>query len=242
MYTKNDIIIKTRAELVKIEELYQSIMINYRGKTFDTKEEYSEVIAEELLNIGIKNKMGSINGIVRQKGYCVKSHNGQVTTNTTAGNSNRKEELFAIRLFNESSQGKLFNHLGKVIDYQIPLKDILTNKAGKIDLISKNDENIFLIELKIKDNKETLLRCILEIATYYQILSKSEFIQSYKHEFKNLVVKDIKKAILISKDSSQHAELKSINNGGKINLKMLMDSLDIEAYVIDEETLNVEKA
>ena len=242
MYDKNDIIEKTRIGIGKIEELYQNKIINYIGKTSDTKEEYSEVIAEELLNLGIKNKIKNINVVIRQD-YCIKSHNGKVTSNTNVGISNRKEELFAMNLFNESKKGRSFNDLGKIIDYQIPLKDKLTDKVGKIDLISKNDQNIFLIELKIQDNKETLLRCILEIATYYQILSKPKFISSYTNEFKDLTAEDhIKKVILISEDSQQHKELKSINNGEKKNLHKLMADLGVQAYVINEVSLNVAKA
>ncbi|WDC83370.1 hypothetical protein PL321_11465 [Caloramator sp. mosi_1] len=53
--------------------------------------------------------------------------------------------------------------------------------VGKIDLISKSKNSIWLIELKCykhKDkeaNEETLLKAALEIATYYQWLDKVNF-------------------------------------------------------------------
>lgn len=240
MYSRNEIINKVQKNIVEMDKFYQSEMINYTGKTSDTSELITEVIAGKLLNIGIKNKIASINEIKRENGYHVKSHNGKVTTNISKGDSNRYEERFALDLFNKSKNGVSFNKLGEIIDYQIPLKNKRDDNAGKIDLISKNDENIFLIELKTKDNDETLLRCILEIATYYQILSKKKFIDSYKDKFRNLTEKNIKKTILIAKDSSQHNELKSINNGERKNLKSLVDDLEVQIFVIDEDSLEVE--
>ena len=184
--------------------------------------------------------MEGINEITRESGYHVKSHNGEVTTGISKDDSNRREERFALDLFNMSKNGKIFTILGEKIDYQVPLKNKREDKAGKIDLISKNDENIFLIELKIKDNNETLLRCTLEISTYYQILSKKKFIDSYKDKFGNFTEENIKKAILIAKGSQQYKELTSINNGERDNLKKLIDDLEVKIFVIDD-SLDVEQ-
>lgn len=169
----------------------------------------------------------------------IKSYNGAVTTGISKEDSNRSEERFAIDLFNESKNGRVFNKLGKIVDYQIPLKNKQGDKAGKIDLISNKNESIFLIEMKFGNNKETLLRCIFEIATYYQILSKQKFVESYKDEFGGLTEKNIKKAVLISKDSAQYDELKALNNGKKNNLKKLMETFEVQIFVIDEDNLEV---
>jgi hypothetical protein len=234
MYSKTHIINQVSQGIGEIEEFYKNKIINYRGCTED-KKEYTEIIAEELLNLNIKVKMSSINEIVREKGYCVKSHNGIVTTKNNSLPSNRTEELFALKLFNESKNGTIFNKLGKVIDYQVPLKNKRDDKVGKIDLISATDDDIFLIELKTEKNKETLLRCILEISTYYQVLSKSKFIKSYPNQFKNLSERNIKKAILISENSPQYNESKVIKN----SMKKLIADLQVEIFVINEDTLKV---
>jgi hypothetical protein len=110
----------------------------------------------------------------------VATHDGVVTTNHNEKDSNRKEERFAIELFNWSKGGKIFSHIGKILEYQIPLKNSRADKGlGKIDLISVADDRFFLIELKIKGNKENMLRSVLEIATYYQVLSKSKFLELF---------------------------------------------------------------
>lgn len=115
----------------------------------------------------------------------------------------------------------------------------LSSPDGKIDIISIADESIFLIELKVKENKETMLRCVLEIATYYQVLSKSKFLDSYSNEFGTNTC--IKKAILISMDSLQHKEMKELYNGERIYLKRLIDALEVQVYCIDPESLDVQK-
>lgn len=234
MHSKDEIITIIRTGIDgKIDELYKNEVFNYSGKTSDTKELYSEVIAEELLKLDIKNKIKNIKEINRESSYHVKSHNGQVTTNSSPNSSNRTEEWFALKLFNESKQGRVFNKIGSIFDYQVPLKNKRDDNAGKIDMVSKNEKNIFLIELKIKESKETLLRCILEIATYYQLLDKNKFLSDYKEN------KDIKKAVLIVKGSPQEEELKSIYNGERNNLKQLISDLDVQVFVIDEDSMEV---
>ena len=59
------------------------------------------------------------------------------------------------------------------------IKDKKTDEYGRIDLLSIDDVNksVKLIELKIKPNNdnngETLLRALLEIYTYYKLISNS---------------------------------------------------------------------
>ena len=59
---------------------------------------------------------------------------------------------------------------GKILDYQVPLKNKSTDKGlGKIDLISVKESSkpgtkiIYFLELKKDNSKETLLRCLLEV-------------------------------------------------------------------------------
>lgn len=242
MYTKLEIINEVAVQVKQIDQLYKSRIINYKGKTVDTDEHFTEVIAEELLKIDIKKRLENINEVVREKGYRVVSHNGVVTPQHNEENSNRKEERYAIQLFNLSKGGKVFNHIGRILDYQIPLKNSIADKGlGKIDLISVTDEHIFLLELKIKENEETILRCLLEISTYYQQLSKSKFLDSYSNEFGKLTENSIKKAILIVNSSPQHKEMEELRSGERRYLKMLMDALEVEVFCMDPESQYVQK-
>ena len=179
----------------KLENLYVEKMINYTGNTTDTKEKYTEVIAKEILDNFNKFDFNNINVIKRDKGYNVDTHDGKFNKD-----SNRREELIAMKLFNTTYEG-----LGKFIDYQIPLKDKKNTKAGKIDLISycEEENTLYLIELKNDFSKETLLRCVLEIMTYINQVDKEKLVVDYNMESN---VK-IKPAILIFEGTRPHKDI-----------------------------------
>lgn len=79
------------------------------------------------------------------------------------------------------NQGKVFDVIGKIIDYQTPLKDIQTDKAGKIDLLAynENEKTLRILELKKLDSKETMLRCVLEAYTYLKIVDKAKLLKDF---------------------------------------------------------------
>ncbi|MGB9813229.1 MAG: hypothetical protein ACPLRZ_05335 [Thermovenabulum sp.] len=125
------------------------------------------------------------------------------------------------------------------------LKSTKDDKVGKIDLVSFNQDTntVWLVELKRKDNKDTLLRCMLEVATYYQLLDKEGFIESHKDMLGNLSTDCIRKAVLIFKEQSQHEEIKEMKDGKRPMLKQLVDSLDITFFLMEESgsTFTVEE-
>ena len=215
-YKKEEIINKLE-NLKDISTLYKEDFINYRGYTIDTKEKYTEVIAEWLLNnIDLLYK---IKKITRLSSYKVDTHDGKHNNQ----NSNRLEEIMAIEIFNQKS----LNILGKVLDYQTPLKNERDDKAGKIDIVSYNKDikTVYLLELKKEDNEETMLRCVLEIFTYSKTLDKDKFLEDFN------LPKDtkIKASPLVFFNGSQYKEMVDDNNKF---LKQLMDKLDIEPFYI----------
>ncbi len=233
-YSEQEIIDKLNFALSnkKPEELYKEGFLNYRGKTKDTEEYYTEVISRELI---IKNFVKQLNGIqhISRSSYNV-GHTGVVTTSNTT--SNRIEDRIAIALFNASKNfGITFGELGEIIDYQIPLKAQKDDRVGKIDLISKSKNNIWLIELKYykhkdKDsNKETLLRAALEIATYYQWLDKDSFLKSYE-DFRGYTQEQIKKAVLIFNENERDEEYLELMKGEMPFLKNLLKRLDVSVF------------
>lgn len=67
-----------------------------------------------------------------------------------------------------------YENIGKIVEFQIPLKyrnDIDNKGIGKIDLISRKDKNIYLIELKKHGSTESLKRAVIEIFLYSTIVS-----------------------------------------------------------------------
>lgn len=133
--------------------------MNWTGTTKDTDELYSEILANELLR-NLK-EFDKISTVTRTETYCRENH---CNIEIDICKSNRDEENFAKRITGLTLEG-----LGLIKDFQIPLKDTRADKGlGKIDLISFNEETktLYLIELKYKENKETLLRASLESYTY----------------------------------------------------------------------------
>ena len=220
-YTREEIIKKLQDSSKDMSTLYTQTFINYTGKTTDTKEKYTEVIAEWLLNnIDLLYK---IKKITRESTYKVNTHDGKHNNQ----NSNRSEEIMAIEIFNQKS----LNILGKVLDYQTPLKNERDDKAGKIDIVSYNKDikTVYLLELKKEDNEETMLRCVLEIFTYSKTLDKDKFLEDFN------LPKDtkIKASPLVFFNGSQYKEMIEADNKF---LKQLMDRLDIEPFYITKNS------
>lgn len=223
-YTKSQIIaelesLKNIKNIKNISDLYNKYFIKYKKYT-DTKEKYTEVVSEWLLNnIDLLYK---IKKITRLSSYKVDTHDGKYTPRP-----NPSEEIIAMDIFNQGS----LNILGKVLDYQTPLKNEQKDKAGKIDIVSYNKDikTVYLLEFKKEDNEETMLRCVLEIFTYSKTLDKDKFLEDFN------LPKDtkIKASPLVFFNGSQYKE---VVEGDNKFLKQLMDKLNIEPFYITKNS------
>ena len=222
-YSKNEIL----EEIQDMGNFYKRKVVNYRGTTSDSKEYYTEVAAEWIL----KNTylFDYIKPITREKSYKVDSHDGKNKDN----DSNREEEKIAMKLFDLSqNQGKVFDVIEKIIDYQTPLKDMQTDKAGKIDLLAynENEKTLRILELKKPDSKETMLRCVLEAYTYLKIVDKAKLLK----DFGLAENTKIKACPFVFYSGKQHQEMKEIKDSRK-NLGELIEKLGIEVIYLEEK-------
>ena len=219
-YSKNEIL----EEIQDMGNFYKRKVVNYRGTTSDSKEYYTEVVAEWILkNIYL---FDYIKPITREKSYKADSHDGKNKDN----DSNREEEKIAMKLFDLSqNQGKVFEIIGKIIDYQTPLKNIRTDKAGKIDLLAYNEEEKILriLELKRPDSKETMLRCVLEAYTYLKVVDKDKLLKDFGLPEDT----EIKACAFVFYDGKQRKEMKD----DREKLEELIEKLDIEVIYLKEE-------
>lgn len=140
-YSKKEIL----EEIQDMRNFYKRKVVNYRGTTSDSKEYYTEVVAEWILkNIYL---FDYIKPITREKSYKADSHDGKIKNE----DSGREEEMIAMKLFDSSqNQGKVFDIIGKIIDYQTALKNVQTDDVGKIDLLAYNEEEKTLRILELK--------------------------------------------------------------------------------------------
>ena len=227
-YSKDEIIKKLEVAKSEMWKFYSQDFVNYRGKTSDKERDYyTEIIAKWLLdNIELFN---DIKMISRENSYKVDSHDGK----NKDKDSNREEEKIAMKLFDLSqNQGKVFEIIGKIIDYQTPLKDIQTDKAGKIDLLAYNEskKTLRILELKKPDSEETMLRCVLEAYTYLKVVDKDKLLKDFGLQ-KNT---KIKACPFVFYGKEQYKEMQAIKDDRK-NLGKLIEKLGIEVIYLEEK-------
>ena len=209
-YTKSEIIVMAQEASKDISTFYKSNFINYRGITSDTHEYCTEVVAEWLLlNM---NVLDGIKSIPREASYYTPSHDGF----TEKIDSNRTEERIAMEMFR---QGEIAD-FGRIIDYQTPLKNKRSDKAGKIDLLSFENNTLHILELKEPESTESMLRCVLEGYTYLKIVDHPKLLESFKLSKETA----IKTNPLVALNGYQHNEMKE----GRPKLHKLMKILDIK--------------
>lgn len=177
-YTRKQTLEQCRLAFQNKNTFYKKDFINYRGKTTDTKEYYTEIIAEFLCEHITEYKTG-IDCITRENPYMTQGHDGEYDPA-----SNREEEKIAMQIFTQSRDYGPFALIGKIIDYQTPLKSNADDEAGKIDLLSFDGKTMRILELKKPDSKETMLRCVLEGFTYLQTVAKPKLIADFESALK----------------------------------------------------------
>ena len=173
-YTKSEItqMVAQYFQSNECKNLYQDKCINFIGETKDTKENYPKVIVEYLVDHIDEFKKGLEKCLVtRQASYNTDTHTGKSVLKNIIGE--RREEKIAHAMYCQYKDNP--SVFGKILDYQVPLKNKSTDKGlGKIDLIS------------VKDNsKENLLRCLLEAYTYSKIIDKVKFCNDFHLPFEN---------------------------------------------------------
>lgn len=220
-YTYKQVILKCQEAFSEIETFYQAKVVNYRGKTSDTDEYYSEVVAKFVLD-NLEEFKAKIPVIMRKSSYRSDSRTGLFQDD-----SNRVEEITAMKIFNYSKAGHKYDFIGEIIDYQTPLKSKRGDTAGKIDLLSYDGQVLRILELKKPDSVETMLRCVLEGYTYMKTVNGEKLIEEWE------LPKDtiIKASPFVFKNGVQYQEMLE----DRKYLKQLMCELDSVPYYITED-------
>ena len=225
-YSKEEIIKKLEESKSEMGQFYSENFLNYISETSDKEGDYTEIIAGWLLdNIEL---FDDIEMISRKSNYKVKTHDGVIKNE----GSKREEEKIAMKLFHSSqNQGKVFDIIGKIIDYQTPLKNVRADKAGKIDLLAYNEKEnpktLRILELKKLDSKETMLRCVLEAYTYLKVVDKAKLLKDFGLP-KNT---KIKACPFVFYGKEQYKEMQE----DRKNLKELIEKLEIEVIYLEEK-------
>ena len=215
--------------LSRPETLYTHDIIKGKSSIYDDNNNQAVVtdyIAKKLLQSDLLDSIKPVKMPIN-KTYLIESHDGEPTTKNSI--SNRIEERIAMDLYNKYTYCpyRLF-----VADYQVPIcrdssvKEDDTKHIGKIDLVAADPElrEVYLMELKKPDNKESLLRCVTEIYTYFKQIDKVRLTREIgeKYEFRSTGLYKVLPAVLVFEGSEQHLQLRSklFNNVQKLMLKL----------------------
>lgn len=150
------------------DELYKQKYINYKGE-LKCGESYQEFFAEYIYNKLIDNRMIYIS-------LCDVENYTKRPRSKKEGKGEEGVQRDYYRGLRSMPKGY---DLGKCIWFELPAG---RNGCGKgVDLVyfNKNKGQVSIIELKYK-SKESLLRPILEIQTYYQRINWSKAIDDLK--------------------------------------------------------------
>ena len=218
-YTRSEIRAQCEKAFRNKNTFYKNSFINYRGKTTDTNEYYTEVIAEFLCE-RIGDYVNGIKCISRKSTYKTEGHDGIYDPC-----SNREEEIIAMRIFIQSQDRGAFDFIGTIEDYQTPLKATASDEAGKIDLLSFDGRVMRILELKKPDSKETMLRCVLEGFTYMKTADCDKLISDFGYDSENVLMKA---SPFVFYGGEQHKEMSQ----SRPQLRKLMALLDSKPYYI----------
>lgn len=226
-YTKSELF----TEFSKVDNFrffYQHKIINYRGPKSSTKEKYTEIAAEWVID-HIEN-FQQIPPIQRNKTYYSKSHNGK-SKNPDAVS----EKQTAIKMYNQG----IISGAGEILDYQTPLKNKQIDKVGEIDVLAfdKDKKILRILELKIPNSSETMLRCVLEAYTYLKTVDGRKLIRDFNRDGNTNIPEDtpivacpfVFRYMSDGKDGLQYIEMQQ----DRPKLKKLMELLEIKPLYIE---------
>ncbi len=219
-YDKKAILKKCAYAMKNPASFYTKDLVNYKGICSDAQVPYTEIIAEFLID-HLQEFTDGIPQIHRAASYRTPTHKGECDPN-----SNRNEEVIAIKMFNACKGGVQYAKVGTILDYQVPLKNKRSDQAGKIDLLAYDGNVLRVLELKKPDTQETMLRCVLEGYTYLRTADTKRLIA----DFGIRAGKPVKASPFIFENSLPYQEYLA----ERPKLKQLMRLLDSQPFFIRE--------
>lgn len=110
-----------------------------------------------------------------------------------------KEERMVQCICHARKNDEIYKDGFATIDYQITTETDSRSNA-KIDLLLRDKEYYYITEVKYFDSIESILRCVLEIETYYEKLNPKFF------EMYGITPDKLKKAVLVDAESLAYKE------------------------------------
>lgn len=162
-----------RSQIFKLYEsgnlnrLYANKFLNRYGKTLDTKQEYQEVYARYIYSHRFDGKLPMIT-LCNVKEYCTEDRH-----DTEAENEEKVQRDFYFK------RRKLDEKFGIPIWFELQTNGLGQGKGIDLVYYKQDTAEINIFELKY-NSKESLLRAVLEIQTYYQRIDWNKAVSALK--------------------------------------------------------------
>ena len=181
------------------------------------RKSYSDNIADIIVNDF--HLINLVRKDLRQNNFKIDDHCGQTQLSTSI--TQFTEKRFFRALFNFANEQPL-EHIGIVIDYETPLKASKGAKHGDIDLLARDNNNLFVIEAKKHNSSESILKAILEAYVYSKLVHsvKERFYSDFGFTSELILTP----TILTFKSATSGEQLLSINDYP--NIKRLLNNLN----------------
>lgn len=195
----------------------------------------------EWLESNLNKELGDIVPLKREKNKKYNNWESHSKSDSFNSDSNRGEELFVLKLFDEYKRKneKIHPIFGELLDYQVPLKNEKQDKGyGKIDFVSvdRSKRLFYINEIKSDYNGECILRPIIEIASYDKMFDHKKILADFE-----CIGYEIIKRIIIFENTKAHREyIGTLSPKYNEKLKELINNLKVEVLVIRQK-INVEK-
>lgn len=139
-----------------------------------------------------------------------------------------------MKMFIHCREGGRYDKIGRILDYQVPLKNKRSDPVGKIDLLVWDGQVLRILELKKPGAEdETMLRCVLEGYTYLRTVDTAKLIEDFNKGIPDLHLPEntpVKASPFVFENSRPYRDYASECP----QLKKLMALLDSEPFFIRE--------
>ncbi len=214
-FTESEVYHRLEHSLTDIFNFSKEDLLVFKGVTTDTGRLYNEVAAGF-----VYDNLKAFKSVRKHRRF--ESYNTEQYKQFSRDQSNlNTEKQLNLRLFKQCSFA-----VGKIIDAQTPVfRDAKHKYLGKVgNLLYTEADELFLINVKLPQSEQTILRHIVELLLMYQLIDKQKLLIDFSlPEFA-----EVKIAPLLFKDASPHNELKQ----DRPKLYQLMAMLDLTVFIM----------
>ena len=211
-----------------------------------TSPAYTQDIFDYVISHELNGELKNIKKSRRESSYIL--NRAKINSNK---DSNRCEEHIVSDLFIKQRESHAEDPIfGNLIEYQVPLSNEDSDNAGKIDFIHLQNGVLYLNEIKAPTSQESLMKAILEIQTYYQIVDHEKLLEDIIEARKDLQKVgnppievgnfpiEIKKCITIFNGTRAYQQYKGDENSP---IKQLLKVFDIRVIVLHQNGETLER-